>query len=63
MDKLTFWIPDAQHQEWLIAGLLPHIWIQLMQHKVTTLLKVVEISMRLEATPGGVDNSEGMGQV
>jgi hypothetical protein len=25
MGRLTFQIPDQQHQEWFIAGLLPHI--------------------------------------
>ena len=36
MDQLTFQIPDAQHREWFIAGLLPHRRIPLTQQKVTS---------------------------
>lgn len=31
MDRLTFQIPDAQHREWFITGLLPHIRMLLTQ--------------------------------
>jgi hypothetical protein len=33
MGILTFQILDQQHQEWFIAGLLPHIRRPLIQHK------------------------------
>ena len=35
IDRLTFQITDAQHWEWFIVGLLPHIRIPLTQLKVT----------------------------
>jgi hypothetical protein len=31
MGRLTFQIPDQQHREWFIAGLLPHIHSPLIQ--------------------------------
>jgi hypothetical protein len=34
MGRLTFHIPDEQHREWFIAGLLPHIRCPLTQQKV-----------------------------
>jgi hypothetical protein len=34
MDRLTFQIPDEQHREWFIVGLLPHIRCPLMQQKI-----------------------------
>jgi hypothetical protein len=34
MGRLNFQIPDQQHQEWFIAGLLPHIRRPLIQQKV-----------------------------
>jgi hypothetical protein len=38
MGRLTFQISDQQHQEWFIAGLLPHIHRPLIQQKVASLL-------------------------
>lgn len=36
MDRITFQILDAQHREWFIIDLLPHIRIPLTQEKVTS---------------------------
>jgi hypothetical protein len=57
LDRMTFQIQDVQHREWFIAGLLPHIRVPLTQQKVMTQEEAMEISMRLEATPGGVETS------
>jgi hypothetical protein len=51
MGRLTFQIPDQQHQEWFIAGLLPHIRRPLIQQKVTSQPEALEIAMKLEASP------------
>jgi hypothetical protein len=44
-DHLIFQIPDKQHKEWFIAALLPHIRILLMQQKVTSQAKALDISI------------------
>jgi hypothetical protein len=61
MGRLTFQIPDQQHQEWFIAGLLPHIHRPLIQQKVVSQPEALEIAMKLEASPVG--DSGGMVQV
>jgi hypothetical protein len=61
MGRLNFQIPDQQHQEWFIAGLLPHIQRPLIQQKVTSQPEALEIAMKLEASPTG--DIGGMAQV
>ena len=51
-----------QHQEWFIAVLLPHIWLPLMQQKVTSQSEALEIAMRLEASPMS-ESALGMDQL
>jgi hypothetical protein len=53
----------VQHKEWFIAGFLPHIRVPLTQQKVMTQAEAVEITMRLEATPGGTETSIRLAQV
>jgi hypothetical protein len=53
MGRLTSQIPDQQHQEWFIAGLIPHIHMPLIQQKVGLQPKALEIVMKLEAYPRG----------
>jgi hypothetical protein len=62
MGRLTFHIPDEQHREWFIAGLLPHIHCPLTQQKVTSQPEALEIMMKLEASPVG-DGRYGTGTV
>jgi hypothetical protein len=62
MDQLTFQIPYEKHREWFIMGLLPHIQCPLMEHKITSHSKALEIIMKLEASPVG-ENGTGMAQV
>jgi hypothetical protein len=61
MGRMTFQIPDQQHQEWSIAGLLPHIHMPLIQHKVASQPEALEIAMKLESSPVG--DSGGIAQV
>jgi hypothetical protein len=61
MGRLTFQIPNKQHQEWFIVGLLPHIRRSLIQQKVTLQPEALEIEMKLESSLIG-DNG-GMVQV
>jgi hypothetical protein len=61
MGRLTFQIPNQQHQGWFILGLLPHIHRLLIQQKVVSQPEVLEIAMKLEAPPIG--DSGGMTQV
>jgi hypothetical protein len=53
MGRLTFHIPDRKHQEWFIAGLLPHIHRPLIQQKVKSQPEALEIAMKLESSPVG----------
>jgi hypothetical protein len=53
MGRLTFYILDEQHQEFLIACLLPHIYCSLTQHKVMLLPEALEIATKLEEPPIG----------
>jgi hypothetical protein len=50
MGRLKFHIPNQQHQEWFIAGLLPHIRCPLVQQKVMSRPEALEIAMKLEAS-------------
>jgi hypothetical protein len=60
--RLTFQIPDEQNKEWFIASLLPHIRVPLMQQKISSQAKALEITMKLESAPMGESNS-GMSQI
>jgi hypothetical protein len=60
--RLNFQIPDEQNKEWFIAALLPHIRVPLMQQKISSQAKVLEISMKLESSPMG-ESSSGMSQI
>jgi hypothetical protein len=60
MDRFTFQIPDAEHREWFIARLLPHVRIPLTQQKVATQFEALEIAMKLEATTPAIDSNLGM---
>jgi hypothetical protein len=42
---LSFQIPDEQHKEWFITALLPHIRVLLMQQKVASQAKALEIAI------------------
>ena len=62
MDKVSFQMSDVQHKEWFISCLLPHIQMPLMQQKLVSLTKDLEIAMKLAASPVG-DNGLGMMQI
>jgi hypothetical protein len=61
-NHLSFHILDEQHKECFIASLLPHIRVPMMQEKVTSQSKVVEIAMKLEVA-SVVKSSSGMSQI
>jgi hypothetical protein len=54
---LTFQIPDEQNKEWFIAAVLPHIRVPLMQQKIASQPKYLEIAMKLESTSMGESSS------
>ena len=56
LDQVSFTIGLAQHKEWFIAALLPHIRTPLMQQKVADQQEALEIAMKLETAPAE-DNS------
>jgi len=62
MSQVTFSIPYAQHKEWFIATMLPHIRVPLMQQKVVTKSEALETTMKLEASPVG-ETCVGMTQI
>jgi len=62
MGQVSFPIPDAQHKEWFIVVLLPHIRVPLTQQKVAMQAKALEIAMKLEASAIG-ETSIGMAQI
>jgi hypothetical protein len=53
MGRLNFQISGQHHQEWFIAGLLPHIRRPLIQQKVVSLHEALEIAMELESSHVG----------
>jgi hypothetical protein len=61
MGRLTFQIPDQEHQEWFIGGLLPHIHRLLIQKMIALQPDALEIAMKLESSLVG--DSGGMAQV
>jgi hypothetical protein len=46
---LSFQIPDEQNKKWLIATLLPHIKVPLMQQNIASQGEALEISMKIES--------------
>jgi len=62
MGQVSFEISDAQHKEWFIAALLPHIRVPLTQQRITSQEEALEISMKLEASPIG-ETGVGMAQI
>jgi len=62
MGQVSFEISDAQHKEWFIAVLLPHIRVPLTQHNIKTQPNALENSMKLEASPIG-EIRVGMAQI
>ena len=61
LDQVSFTISPAQHKEWFIAALLPHIRTPLMQQKVADQQEALEIAMKLETAPVGDDS--GIAQI
>ena len=59
---LSFQIPYEKNKEWFIASLLPHIKVPLMQQKIASQAKALEIAMKLESTPMG-ESSSSMSQI
>jgi hypothetical protein len=53
MGRINFQILDQQNQEWFILGLIPHIHRALIQQKVVSYPKVLEIELKLESSPVG----------
>ena len=53
---------NVQHKEWFIVELVPHIWKPLMQQKIATWSKDLDITMKLEASPIG-ESTAGMNQI
>jgi hypothetical protein len=45
-DHLSLQIPNEMNKEWFIDSLLPHIRFPLMQHKVSSQVEALEISMK-----------------
>ena len=61
LDQVSFTISPAQHKEWFIAALLPHIRTLLMQQKVADQQEALEIAMKLETALVGDDS--GIAQI
>ena len=61
LDQVSFTIGLAQHKEWFITALLPHIRTPLMQQKVADQQEALEIAMKLETTP--VEDNYGITQI
>ena len=61
LDQVSFTIGPAQHKEWFIAALLPHIRAPLMQQKVADQQEALEISIKVETAP--VKDNSGIAQI
>ena len=61
LDQVSFTIGLAQHKEWFIVSLLPHIRMPLMQQKVVDQQEALEIAMKLETAP--VEDNFGIAQI
>ena len=53
---------DVQHKVWFIIAMLPHIRGPLMQQNIESQTEALELAMKLEASPIGVD-AAGMVQI
>ena len=62
MVRVNFEMSDIHHKEWFIAALLTHIRLPLMQKKIATQRKALEITMKLEASLVE-ENAVGMNQI
>ena len=51
IDQVSFEFALEQHKEWFIAALLPHIRHPLMHQRLHTQDEVLEMAMKLEASP------------
>ena len=61
LDQVSFMIGLAQHKEWFIAALLPHIRAPLMQQKVADQQEALEIAIKLETAL--VEDNSGIAQI
>ena len=62
MARVSFDMSDIKHKEWFIAASVPHIQKPLMEQKIATHSKDLEIAMKLEASHVG-ENAAGMNQI
>ena len=62
MERISFDMSDIQHKKLFITTLLSHIRLLLMQQKIVTQSKALEITMKLEASPVG-ENVVGINQI
>ena len=61
LDQVSFTIGLAQHKEWFITALLPHIRTPLMQQKGADQQEALEIAMKLETAP--LEDNYGIAQI
>ena len=62
MAKVIFQMSNVQNKEWFISALLPHIQGPLMQQKIESQTKALELAMKIKASPIGGDMT-GMVQI
>jgi hypothetical protein len=58
MDRLTFHIPYDKHMEWFIGVFLTHIHFPLAQQKVTLQPEALYITMKLESSHIGDNDTQ-----
>jgi len=58
-----FKILDMHDKEWFIVGMFPHIRITLMQQQISSNLEALDLILKIEASPLGNGESNGMTQV
>ena len=61
LDQVSFTIGLAQHKDWFIVALLPHIIAPLMQQNVADQQEALEIAINLETAP--VEDNSGIAQI
>ena len=62
MERVIFEMSDIQHKVFFIAMLLSHIRLLLMQQKIATQSKAMEIVMKLQASHVG-ENAVSMNHI
>ena len=62
MERDNFDMSDIQHKKWFIREFLTPIRLQLMQQKIATQSGVLEISIKVEASPNG-ENAVDINQI